>query len=77
MSSMRGQRIGALIGAVSGLTFIETNAANLHRPIGAIVRVDGVAVFLVVLWFAVLRPDRAVHRRAVETDSAGCAAVHF
>lgn len=51
-----GERIGALIGSIGGLVFIVVNAGQLPEPTGLVVRLAGVAAFLVVVWFGVIRP---------------------
>ncbi|WP_375426642.1 hypothetical protein [uncultured Friedmanniella sp.] len=46
-----GQRLGSLIGAIGGLLFVQLNAGGLGRPVGTVVRVAGVAVFVVGVHF--------------------------
>jgi hypothetical protein len=58
---MQWERIAPMIGAVGGLVFILINAGELPGPVSLVIRGVGVAAFVFVLWFAVLRrrPDRA------------------
>lgn len=53
---MRGRRLGALIGAIGGLTFVLINAGGLPTALVAPARGLGLLAFLLVLWRAVLRP---------------------
>ena len=53
---MRSERIGATIGSIGGLAFILINSGDLPETASLFVRITGVAAFLVVLWFAVIRP---------------------
>ena len=50
-----GQRLGSLIGAVGGLLFVLLNAGPLASPVAVALRLAGAAVFVVAVWYAVIR----------------------
>jgi hypothetical protein len=54
---MTPQKLGLLIGAVLGLVFVLVNSATLPTGIATVLRVAGIAVFLLVL-VAIRRPSR-------------------
>jgi len=56
-ASVRGERLGSLIGAVGGLVFIVVNAGGVGSPTGLVIRVVGVVAFLAVVWLSVFQPS--------------------
>ena len=67
------QPVASLIAAIIGELFIQLTAGSLPAPLVWPVRIVGVVVFLVVLWYAVLRhwqpaaPGRPRPRRRLRT----------
>ena len=55
---MKGKQLGALIGAIGGLMFVQVNAGAVPSILVLPVRVLGAVVFCIVLWRAALRPPR-------------------
>ena len=67
-----GQRLGSFIGAIAGLLFVLLNAGPLGSPASVVLRVVGVAAFVLAVWYAVVRtrswpPDPHLDTAAVRT----------
>jgi hypothetical protein len=67
---MKGKQLGALIGAIGGLMFVQVNAGALPSSLVLPVRVLGVVVFCIVLWRAVLRTPRSHPSEAPPSPAA-------
>lgn len=54
---MKPARVGALVGAVGGVLFVEINAGAVPAPWPAYVRVAGALAFMLVVWLVLRVPD--------------------
>lgn len=54
---MNPARVGALIGAVGGILFVEINAGAVPQPWPAYIRGAGAVAFLLVVWLVLRVPD--------------------